>query len=45
MTPEWKILTAPLPNLAAWMARIEARPSFVATTMQRTKERAMAEAA
>ena len=42
MTPEWQKLTAERPNLAAWLTRMEARPSFQATTMERTKERAMA---
>jgi glutathione S-transferase len=31
-TPEWARLTAANPNVAAWMDRVDARPSFVATT-------------
>jgi glutathione S-transferase len=42
MTPEWAPLTAPHPNLLAWIARLEARPSFQATTVQRLVERAKA---
>jgi glutathione S-transferase len=42
LTPEWATLTAPHPNLLAWIARLEARPSFQATTMQRLVERAKA---
>jgi glutathione S-transferase len=41
-TPEWETLTAPHPNLRAWIARLEARPSFMATTMERLSERAKA---
>jgi glutathione S-transferase len=33
-TPEWATLTAPHPNLLAWIERLEARPSFRATTVQ-----------
>lgn len=36
-TPEWAELSGPHPNLAAWIARMEARPSFAATTWQRLK--------
>jgi len=42
LTPEWATLTAPHPNMLAWIARLEARPSFQATTMQRLAERAKA---
>lgn len=42
MTPEWATLTAPHPNLLAWIERLEARPSFQATTVQRLIERAKA---
>lgn len=28
-TPEWRALTAERPNLVAWLARAEARPSLV----------------
>jgi glutathione S-transferase len=41
-TPEWETLTAPHPNLRAWISRLEARPSFMATTMERLSERAKA---
>lgn len=34
-TPEWAVLTAELPNLPAWLARMEARRSFQATTWER----------
>jgi glutathione S-transferase len=34
-TPEWKPLTANAPNLAAFLERAEARPSFQATTWER----------
>ncbi len=33
-TPEWRILAAPHSNLVAWQARMEARPSFRATTWE-----------
>jgi glutathione S-transferase len=42
MTPEWATLTAPHLNLLAWIARLEARPSFQATTLRRLLERAKA---
>jgi glutathione S-transferase len=42
LTPEWAALTAPHPNLLAWIERLEARPSFQATTVQRLVERAKA---
>lgn len=34
-TPEWAALTADRPNLPAWLARMEARESFQATTWER----------
>jgi len=42
LTPEWATLTASHPNLRAWIERLEARPSFQATTVQRLVERAKA---
>lgn len=42
LTPEWTTLTASLPNLAAWLQRMEARPSFAATTWERLMEYAQA---
>jgi glutathione S-transferase len=41
-TPEWAELGAPHSNLAAWLARMEARPSMKATTWQRVSELAKA---
>jgi glutathione S-transferase len=41
-TPEWAMLSAPHPNLVAWLARMEARPSMKATTWERVSEMAMA---
>jgi glutathione S-transferase len=41
-TPEWAELGAPHPNLAAWLARMEARPSMQATTWERVSEMAKA---
>jgi glutathione S-transferase len=41
-TPEWAELGAPHANLVAWLARMEARPSFQATTWQRLSELAQA---
>lgn len=41
--PEWKPLTAANPNLASWLQRVAARPSFAATTWERVA--AMAKAA
>jgi glutathione S-transferase len=35
VTPEWTKLAAPHANILAWIARLEARPSFQATTMER----------
>jgi glutathione S-transferase len=42
-TPEWDALTACHPNLRQWLARLNARPSFAATTW--TRVTAMAQAA
>jgi glutathione S-transferase len=42
MTPEWAKLTAPHANITAWIARLEARPSFQATTAERLMTRAKA---
>jgi glutathione S-transferase len=42
-TPEWAELGAPRANLAAWLERMEARPSMKATTWERVS--AMAKAA
>jgi glutathione S-transferase len=42
-TPEWAELGAPHANLAAWLKRMEARPSMMATTWERVS--AMAKAA
>jgi glutathione S-transferase len=41
-TPEWETLGAPRKNLAAWIDRVEARPSFQATTWSRVAEMAKA---
>jgi glutathione S-transferase len=42
LTPEWAKLAAPHANITAWIARLEARPSFQATTMERLAARAQA---
>jgi glutathione S-transferase len=42
LTPEWAELGAPHANLAAWLARMEARPSMQATTWERVSEMAKA---
>ncbi len=42
--PEWRELTADRPNLIDWLARMEARPSFVATTIERLTAQATAAA-
>lgn len=42
-TPEWESLSASHPNLGRWLARMNARPSFAATTW--TKVAAMVQAA
>jgi len=41
-TPEWAELGTPHPNLVAWLARMEARPSMKATTWERVSELAKA---
>ena len=41
-TPEWAPLTAERPNLPAWLARMNARRSFLATTWGRVAEMAKA---
>jgi glutathione S-transferase len=41
-TPEWSVLSAPHANIVAWLARMEARPSFQATTWDRVVEMAKA---
>ena len=42
MIPEWTALGAPHANLAAWMKRMQARPSMLATTWERVSELAKA---
>ena len=41
-TPEWEALTAGHPNLGRWLARMQARPSFLATTWEKVAARAQA---
>ena len=41
-TPEWSVLGAPHASIVAWLARMEARPSFQATTWDRVAEMAKA---
>jgi glutathione S-transferase len=41
-TPEWSALGARHANIVAWLARMEARPSFQATTWDRVAEMAKA---
>ena len=41
-TPEWAELGLPHANLAAWLKRLEARPSLQATTWERVSEMAKA---
>ncbi|MGC2044286.1 MAG: glutathione S-transferase domain-containing protein, partial [Pseudolabrys sp.] len=41
-TPEWEPLAAPVPNLVSWLARMNTRESFKATTMERIAELANA---
>ncbi len=36
-TPEWAVLAAGRPNLDAWLRRLDARPSFAATTWERVE--------
>jgi glutathione S-transferase len=42
MTPEWTALAGDKPALNAWLERMQARPSFEATTWQRVSEMAAA---
>jgi len=42
LAPEWPALVAPHRNIVAWLARMEARPSFGATTWERLSEMAQA---
>ncbi len=42
MIPEWSSLGAPHPNLVAWLARMQERPSIKATTWERVSELAQA---
>jgi glutathione S-transferase len=41
-TPEWASLTANNPNLRAWLARMNERPSMIATTWERVAQLAKA---
>lgn len=41
-TPEWRLLGEPYPNLVAWLARMDARPSMQATTWERVGRMAQA---
>ena len=41
-TPEWAQLSAERPNLVAWLARMQARQSFVATVWERVAQMANA---
>jgi len=41
-TPEWSVLGAAQANIVSWLARMEARPSFQATTWERVAEKAKA---
>jgi len=41
-TPEWELLTAGHSNLGQWLARMNARPSFAATTWTKVAARAQA---
>src|SRR5262249_33123363 len=42
VTPEWAALTAACPNLVSWLARMNGRASFKATTWKRVTEMAAA---
>ena len=42
VTPEWSELGPPNANLVAWLQRMQARPSFQATTWERVSEMARA---
>jgi glutathione S-transferase len=44
-TPEWDALSASHPNLGRWLARMNARPSFAATTWSRVAAQAQAASA
>jgi glutathione S-transferase len=41
-TPEWAVLAGPHPRLAAWFARMRARPGMLATTWEKVSEKAKA---
>jgi glutathione S-transferase len=41
-TPEWKVLGEPYPNLVAWQARMNDRPSMKSTTWERVGQMAQA---
>ncbi|MBV9317397.1 MAG: glutathione S-transferase family protein [Gammaproteobacteria bacterium] len=41
-TPEWEALSAAHPNLRQWLARMQARPSLLATTWEKVAARAAA---
>jgi len=41
-TPEWVTLTADVPNLVAWLERMNERPSMKATTWEKAAEMARA---
>jgi glutathione S-transferase len=42
LTPEWAELGAPHQNLVGWLQRMQARPSFAATTWERVADMAKA---
>jgi glutathione S-transferase len=42
LTPEWAELGTPYPNLLDWLTRMQARPSFAATTWERVADMAKA---
>ena len=42
LTPEWSDLGAPHANLAAWLERMQERPSMKTTTWERVSELAQA---
>ncbi len=42
LTPEWETLGSPHPNIVAWLARMETRPSLQATTWDKVAEMASA---
>ena len=41
-TPEWEALATSHPNIRRWLARMQARPSFLATTWEKVAARAQA---